>query len=128
MFTNFTWHLSTTSLEVEFLFIHTMVTPVFITQIEDGEETILSEQIHSLNLKDTTSMSTTTMNTYYSAEMTHPTMMASTKDKDDDVFPQAMYLTATIGATTATRESSAPILNPVVFLSTWYLWNKDAAP
>ena len=92
-----------------------MVTPVFITQIEGGEETILSEQIYSLVLKDTTSMSTTTMNTYYFAKMTHPTMMASTEHKDDDVFPQAVYLTATIGVTTTSHKSSTPLLNPVVY-------------
>ena len=116
MFTNSTRHPSTTILEVEFLFIHTMVTPVFITQIEEEEETILSEQINFLNLKDTTSMSIATMNTYYAAEMTHPTMMASTKDKDDDVFPQAVYSTAIIGTTTAIRDSGTPLLNPVVHM------------
>ena len=103
MFTNFNCHPSTTSLEVEFLFIHTMVTPFFITQIEDGEESILSEQIHSLNLKDTTSMPTMTTNTYFPVETTHTTMMASNKNIDDKVFPLEVYSTAAIGATTSTR-------------------------
>ena len=55
-----------------------------------------------------------TMNTYYDNEMTPPTKMASTKDKDDDVFPQAVDSTAIIGATAATRDSGTPLLNPVV--------------
>ena len=60
-----------------------MVTPVIITQIEEGEESILSEQIHSLNLNNTTSMSTMTTNTYFPVETTHPTMMASNKNMYD---------------------------------------------
>ena len=59
-------------------------------------------------------MSITTMNTYYSAEMTHPTMMASTKDKDDNMFPQAVYLTTIIGTTAVTRDSGTPLQKPVV--------------
>ena len=91
-----------------------MVTPFFITQIEDEEETILSEQIHSLHLKDTASMSIATLNTYYDIEMTPPAMMASTDDTNDDVFPEAVCLTAIIGASAATRDSGTPLQNPVV--------------
>ena len=67
-----------------------MVTPVFITQIEDGEETVLSEQIHSLQLKDTTSISIPTLNTYCDNGMTPSSLMASTDDSMDDVFPEAV--------------------------------------
>ena len=91
-----------------------MVTPVFITQIEDEEETILSEQIHSLHLKDTASMSIATLNPYYDNEMTPPAMMASTDDTDDNVFPEAVCLTAIISASAATRNSGTPLQNPVV--------------
>ena len=64
----FSFDATTTSLFVEFLLIHTMVTPVLITQIEDEEHSVLSEQIHSLNLKDTTSVSTMATNTYIPKE------------------------------------------------------------
>ena len=46
-------------------------------------------------------------------ETTQPTMIASNKDMNDKVFPLEVYSTAAIGATTSTRESSTPILNPV---------------
>ena len=90
-----------------------MVIPVFITQIEEGDDSILSEQIHSLNLKDTTSMSTMTTNTYYPVETTKPTMMASDINTEDKVFPLEVYSTAAIGTTSLTTASCTPILNPV---------------
>ena len=78
-FTNFTCDATTTSFFVEFLLIHTMVTPVFITQIEDEEHSVLSEQIHSLNLKDTTSVSTMATNTYIPKEKAPFTVTAFSK-------------------------------------------------
>ena len=92
-----------------------MMAPVFITQIKEGEDSLLSEQIHSLNLKDTTSMSTMTTNTYFPAETTKLTMMASNKNMDDKVFPLEVYLTVTIGATSSTPDSCTPPLNPVSY-------------
>ena len=112
-FTNFTQHPSTTSLEEQFLFIHTMVTPVFITQIKEREDSFLSEQTHSLIFKDTTSMLTMTTNTYFPVETTKPVMMASNINTDDKVFPLEVYFTTVIGATSLTTTSCTPILNPV---------------
>ena len=91
-----------------------MVTPVFITQIEDEEANILSEQIHSLHLKDTVFMSIPTLNTYCDNGMTPFSMMASTDDTKDDVFPEAVCLSGIIGATAVTRDSGTPLHNPVV--------------
>ena len=90
-----------------------MVTSFFITQIEEGEDSFLSEQIHSLNLKDTTSMLTMTTNTYFPVETTKPTMMASNINTDDEVFPLEVYSTTAIGATNSTPDSCTPTLNPV---------------
>ena len=81
-----------------------MVTPVFITQIEDEEHSVLSEQIHSLNLKDTTSMSTKAFNTYIPQGKAPSTVTARTKKKGNDVFPSPLYLPTSIGATTETWE------------------------
>ena len=91
-----------------------MVTPVFITQIEDEEETILSEQIHSLHLKDTASMSIPTLNPYCDKEMTPPPMMASTDGTMDDVFPEAVCSSGTISVTAVTRDAGPPLHNAVI--------------
>ena len=90
-----------------------MVTPVFITQIEEGEDSFLLEQIHSLNLKDTTSMSTMTTNTYFPVETTKLTIMASNKNMNGEVFPLEVYSTTAIGATSSTPDSFTPAPNPV---------------
>ena len=90
-----------------------MVTPVFITQIEVEEDSILSEQIHSLNLKNTTSMLTMTTNTYFPVETTKPTMMMSNINTDNKVFPLEVYSTKTIGTTSLTTTSFTQILNSV---------------
>ena len=90
-----------------------MVTLVFIKQIEEGEDSFLLEQIHSLNLKDTTSMLTMTTNTYFPVEMTKITMMASNKNTDDEVFPLEVYSMVAIDATSSTFDSCTPALHPV---------------
>ena len=82
----FSCEATTTSIFVEFLLIHNMVTPVFITQIEDEEHSFLSEQIHSLNLKDTTSMSTKAFNTYIPQRKAPSTVTARTKKKATTSF------------------------------------------
>lgn len=45
-----------------------MVTPVFITQTQDDDQSFLSDQIHDLKLLDTTSMSTLTKRTSHFTE------------------------------------------------------------
>ena len=87
-----------------------MVTLVFITQIEEEEESILSEQIHSLNLKDTTSMSTMTTNTYSPVDKTQTATMASTINTNK-VFHTQVYLTAAIGSTCLSTTYCTPSLN-----------------
>ena len=91
-----------------------MVTPVFITQIEDGEETVLSEQIHSLQLKDTASISIPTLNTYCDNGMTPSSLMASTDDSMDDVFPEAVLSSEKAHITPLTSDSGPPLHSPVV--------------
>ena len=90
-----------------------MVTPVFITQIEEEEESNLSEQILPLNLKDSTSsMSTMTTNTYSPADKTQSTTMAFNINTDK-VCPTQVYSTMDIGTTSLTTTYSTPSPDPV---------------
>ena len=91
-----------------------MVTPVFITQIEEEDHSFLTEQVHSLNLKDTTSVMTMATNTYIPREKASSTVTAHTHTNGTDMFPLPLYSTASIGATAKTGE---PVMKDTTTMS-----------
>ena len=64
-----------------------MVTPVFITQTQDDDQSFLSDQIHDLKLLDTTSMSTLTKRTSHFTEECTASAMALLPFEKGFAFP-----------------------------------------
>ena len=108
VFSNNVYKLScdatTTRYFIQFRLIHNMVTPVFITQIEEEDHSFLSEQVHSLNLKDTTSVMIMATNTYIPQEKAPSTVTAHAHTNGNDMFPSPLYSTTSFGTSAKTWE------------------------